>query len=124
LLITSEDANFNPEGWNSDGNNGYVLVEGDQGWTVSFSAPEGTVLIPGIYEDAIRMSSALYSPNNGIAFTGDGRGCNEITGRFEVLELVRSTTGSLISLAVNFEQHCDGEEAGLYGYIRFNSQTP
>ena len=123
-LTTSEEAIFTSQSWDSDGNSGTILIEGDQEWGLSLSAPEGTVLIPGIYEDAIRMTSALYTSNNGFSFTGEGRGCNEITGRYEIPEIVRSTTGDLISLAVNFEQHCDGEESGLYGYLRFNAQTP
>ena len=123
-LTTSEEAVFTPQSWDSDGNSGTILIEGDQEWELSLSAPEGTVLIPEIYEDAIRMTSALYTSNNGFTFTGEGRGCNEITGRYEILEIVRSTTGDLLSLAVNFEQHCDGEEAGLYGYLRYNSEMP
>jgi hypothetical protein len=57
-------------------------------------------------------------------FTGDGRGCNTIQGRFDVLEIVRDASQNVVKLAVNWEQHCEGGQPALYGQLRYNSDVP
>jgi hypothetical protein len=53
---------------------------------------------------------------------GAGRGCNQLTGRFEVLEYVVSSDGKVEHLAVDFEQHCEGGSPALFGSVRINSE--
>ena len=48
-----------------------------------------------------------------------GRGCDG-TGRFWVRQVVVS--GSTVQkLAIDFDQHCQGSDPGLYGALRYNS---
>ena len=53
-------------------------------WTVSFSAANSVPLVPGIYEGALRF--AFSASRVGLDLSGDGRGCNQLTGRFVILE--------------------------------------
>jgi hypothetical protein len=61
------------------------------------------------------------SDQPGLSVSGDGRGCNTLTGRFEVLEAVYRSSGDVVSFAADFEQHCEG--APLRSSGRFTS-TP
>src|SRR5947209_6000170 len=55
-------------------------------WYLNVAAPDGAILQPGAYERSERwpFQSAGHP---GLDFSGDGRGCNTSTGRFDILEL-------------------------------------
>ena len=93
-------------------------------WSAKFAPAEGMDLIEGLYENATRWP--FQDPTVlGLSFSGNGRGCNTLKGRFEVLEAVYDpTTDAVISFAVDFEQHCEGGDPALFGSIRFNSDVP
>jgi len=55
---------------------------------------------------------------------GDGRGCNIATGRFLVSDVTIAADGTVQTLAVDFEQHCEGAPPALFGSVRFNSAFP
>lgn len=89
-------------------------------WFLDFAAPGDSPLAVGIYEGATRFPfQAATSP--GLSVSGQGRGCNMLTGRFEVLEIGFGTTGEVTSFAADFEQHCEGASAALFGSIRINA---
>ena len=91
-------------------------------WTLDFAAPGNAPLTIGVYENATRFPfQAATEP--GLDVSGDGRGCNMLTGRFEVLEVTYGTNGTVKSFAADFEQHCEGQPPALIGSIRFNSST-
>lgn len=72
---------------------------------------------PGVYEMAQRYP--FQQPDHpGLSISGDGRGCNTLTGRFQIHELVRDASGLVRSLAT-FEQHCEGGANALRGCIRY-----
>jgi hypothetical protein len=102
----------------------FVAANLSLAWDLNVMAPIGTpLLLPGAYEDAQRWGfQAAGHP--GLDFSGDGRGCNTLTGRFDVLELVRDASGAVIQLAINWEQHCEGMAPALFGQIRVNSDVP
>lgn len=104
---------------NSD--NGITIrFSGDTFWTFAFARGRQRELIPGPYELATRFP--FQSPvSPGLSATGDGRGCNTLIGRFDVLEVEYDTNGDVLRLAVDFEQHCEGAAPALFGFIRFNS---
>jgi len=80
-------------------------------------------LQPGAYENAVR-SGYQTTGHPGLDFGGDGRFCFSLTGRFDVLEIVRDANGLITQFAANFEQHCYGEVPALFGQLRFNSDVP
>jgi hypothetical protein len=59
----------------------------------------------GVYSDARRFA-ATTDVYPGMDVAGDGRGCNMIEGRFQVLAFV-SEGDALRDLTVSFEQRCD-----------------
>ena len=97
-----------------------VSFDGSTWWNLRFAAPEGQQLQPGPYEEATRYP--FQSPTEpGLDVSGDGRGCNELTGRFDVLEAVYTVSGEIERFAADFEQHCEGDEAALFGSVRYNA---
>jgi hypothetical protein len=97
-----------------------VDLDGASWWHLKFSAPGSEVLQPGPYENAARWP--FQSPTQpGLSVYGDGRGCNELTGRFDILELSYTTEGEIDRFAADFGQHCEGNEPALFGFIRYNS---
>ena len=92
------------------------------GFTYRFQAPLGRRLEVGVYEGATRYPFNLLS-EPGLSVSGNGRGCNQLTGRFEILEAVYAPGGGVQNFAVDFEQHCEGGPKALFGVIRFNSEV-
>jgi len=89
-------------------------------WTLTFAAPRDAELIPGPYQRATRWP--FQSPTKpGLDVYGNGRGCNTLTGRFDVLEVQYGASGEIERFAATFEQHCEGNEPALLGEVRFNS---
>lgn len=93
-------------------------------WFVDFSAPFDSLLTVGFYDHATRWP--FQDPENpGLAFGGNGRGNNTLTGYFEVLEAVYADDGSVLRFAANFTQFDEGiEEWWNRGAVRFNSEIP
>jgi len=66
-------------------------------------------LTPGIYEHAVRESTATAG-QPGIDVNGRSYGCNIIAGRFEVYDYTQNPVdGSVESATISFEQACDPE---------------
>jgi hypothetical protein len=92
-------------------------------WYVNFGAPNTEPLAVGSYDGAAR--SPFRGPGQpGLEVTGDGRGCNTLTGRFTVLELVLGGAGEVVSFRASFEQHCEGATPALRGEVRYNANVP
>jgi hypothetical protein len=95
---------------------------GQTDWRLDFAPPAGHALAVGTYENAARYP--FQSPTQpGLDVSGSGRGCNVLTGRFEVLEIGFDTDGTPRHVAIDFEQHCEGAPPALFGVLRFNAET-
>jgi hypothetical protein len=91
-------------------------------WTLNFGPPSGQAFQVGEYEGAQRF--AFHSPTKpGLDVFGDGRGCNIVAGRFLVSDITFATNGGVQTLAVDFEQHCEGAAPALFGSVRYNSSV-
>lgn len=103
-----------------NGNSSLVSLSAG-GFTYSFAAPDASVLDVGMYEGATR-----YPFNSGeepgLSVSGNGRGCNTVTGNFEILEIHINENGSVSNFAANFEQYCGVSESALFGVVRYNSE--
>lgn len=90
---------------------------------ILISAPVGQPLVPGTYENAQRspFRAAGYP---GLDVSGDGRGCNTLTGRFVVDDATYDASGKVLTFSARFEQHCEGFAAPLFGEISYNSTVP
>jgi len=116
-LITESDAVFTP----STSQNVVTISEqnGDY-WETDFAGPTTARLTPGEYLNAQRYP---FQPSGtpGLSAYGDGRGCDTISGEFDVLKALYSKAGALKSFAANFEQHCEEQTPALFGWVRINS---
>ena len=87
-------------------------------WSFWFSTEQlGLPMSTQVYDNAERAPFA--SPGHpGIDISGDGRGCNTITGRFQV-DTLTVVGGQLMELLASFEQHCEGGFAALRGCVHY-----
>jgi hypothetical protein len=102
-----------------------IAFDGDEGriWYLNFVPPAETTLSPGFYPGATRWPfQATTAP--GLDVSGEGRGCNTLTGEFTVLEAEFGPGGEVLRFAVDYEQHCEGQAAALFGSARINSSVP
>jgi hypothetical protein len=87
-----------------------------------FAGPRDLTLVPGPYEGAVRFPfNGLDAPGLSVDF---GNGCNVITGRFDVLEVVLGEGGEVERFAASFEQHCENAVPALRGLVLFNASGP
>ena len=122
---TLDTASFSMRAGQSGG--GYfglsVIPFGGGWWYLDLAAPAGTRLEPGVYEGAVRWPFQNGS-QPGVSITGNGAGCNTVTGRFEVLEVVFGPNGYLERFHALFEQHCEGGVPALRGEVRVVNPPP
>lgn len=93
-------------------------------WNLNFSAIGRVELEAGLYDNATRFPFSDYYGAHGLSLTGSGRGCNQLTGSYEVLEVEYGTSNTINKFAADFIQYCDGNPAALRGSIRYNSEIP
>jgi hypothetical protein len=76
-----------------------------------------TQLQPGYYGDLQRYP--FHNPvRGGLSVSGNGRGCNTLTGWF-VVDAVSFTGGILDAIDLRFEQHCEGGAPALRGKLHW-----
>lgn len=91
-------------------------------WYLDFSAPAQQFLTVGLYAGALRFP--FEGTQAGLSVSGDGRGCNTLTGSFEVKEVVYGSGNVVLSFRATFEQHCEGFVPAARGEIRYNATVP
>jgi hypothetical protein len=96
-----------------------VWIDGDDSWSGDFKAMDSLMRLEvGYYGDLQR-----YPFNNpvkgGLSWSGEGRGCNTLTGWF-VVDSVTYDGNALAAIDLRFEQHCEGGGAALNGEIHWD----
>lgn len=85
-------------------------------WNLDFAAPGEVELTAGSYPNAERFPfQGAGLP--GLSITGEGRGCNTLTGSFTVTAATYDWYGEPVRFAASFEQHCEGNTPALNGTI-------
>jgi hypothetical protein len=117
-LITESDGTFTPQ---NSGNVVTVSINNGDSWETDFAGPTSARLAPGDYENAQRYP---FQPAGtpGLSVFGAGRGCNTLTGNFEVLQAGYSSVSILQNFSANFEQHCEGAVPALFGWVRYHAK--
>ncbi len=119
LLLTLPDGTFKAAR-NFDNGVSISIWASDE-WFTDFAAPNNAILTKGTYANAQRYPfQAAGFP--GLSVYGAGRGCNTLTGNFNVLQAVYDTVGNVKAFAADFEQHCEGLGPALFGSIRIASK--
>ena len=86
-------------------------------WLTFSSATLGQPLAAQVYQGATRWP--FQGPGvPGLDVSGDGRGCNTLSGAFQIEELVRDAAG-LSRLTATFEQHCENGATALRGCLHY-----
>jgi hypothetical protein len=84
-------------------------------WSIDFATDMIGPMHEQVYANAERWP--FESPNHpGLSIAGDGRGCNMLTGQFQIEDLTVSNM-NLVSFTATFEQHCEGGSAALRGCV-------
>lgn len=97
-----------------------VSVDGAQDWVADFQTMNAISRIQaGYYPDLSRFP--FHNPaKGGFSLTGEGRGCNTLTG-WVAIDRATYSGNTLTGLEMRFEQHCDGVTPALRGAIRWNA---
>ena len=87
-------------------------------WAMYFAAPLGQPLRVGTYEATHLSGTSFYVDERpGMDFSGTGRGCDDVSGRFTVTAIRIGPVNNVESFAATFEQHCEGAAAALRGEV-------
>jgi hypothetical protein len=105
----------------SDNGNAVAIAVTDSidRWLLEFTAPDGEALATGYYS-AVRKGH-FFNQFAGLNVSSTSIGCNDLTGRFVILDIALAQDGSVLRFAADFEQHCADSVPGLFGAIRYNS---
>jgi hypothetical protein len=88
-------------------------------WYLDFASGSGQPLVEGSYPNATRYPFNGSGP--GLAFLGNGRGDNTLTGDFTVLDATYDANGTVLSFAAQFTQYDEGNpNAWNRGLIQYN----
>jgi hypothetical protein len=100
--------------------NRVTMIVGNEIWHGDFQGMSGTAqLQPGYYGNLARYP--FHNPAvGGLSWSGQGRGCNTLTGWF-VVDSVTYNSGVLSAIDLRFEQHCEGGPAALHGQIHWTA---
>jgi len=122
--FTLDTASFSSRSGQNGGSFGVTVFPFAGGfWFLDIAAPQGAQLVPGAYEGAVRYP--FQGPGQpGLSLNGDGRGCNTLTGRFDVLEATFGPNGFIERFHATFEQHCEGGPAALFGEVLIVNPPP
>jgi hypothetical protein len=88
-------------------------------WDLYFDASRlaNPVLDTQVYDKAQRWPFQ-DAGHPGLDVSGDGRGCNTVSGKFQIQELETDTDG-LASFTATFEHHCEGGTPALRGCVHY-----
>jgi hypothetical protein len=95
-----------------------TVNDGTDHFAADVAAPTGGTLTAGTTYTTTHLGDAS---NAGLDVSGDGRSCTSSTGTMTVHEITLDGSNALATLAVTYEQHCDGSTPALFGELRFNS---
>lgn len=110
---------------NSDNSVVSLSVDGANGdwWYLDLAAPSGTPLAPGTYTGATRHPFNEQT-EPGLSLSGNGRGCNTLTGEFTISAVEFGPLGYVKQLDATFEQHCEGGTAAARGEVHITNPAP
>ena len=98
--------------------NGRQLKVSVDGWSADFVGMNSVPLLQPGYYGNLQRYPFHNGTRGGLNWSGNGRGCNTLSGWFVVDEVTYVGT-TLKSIDLRFEQHCEGFAAALRGRVRW-----
>jgi hypothetical protein len=108
---------------NVSGNELRVNVNGNENWGGIFKGLDAVATLPPGYYGGVQRWPFHNPVKGGLDFSGQGRGCNELSGWFSIDSLTVSG-GAITSLDLRFEQHCENGPPALRGKVHWTSNDP
>lgn len=100
-----------------------LLITGDQRWRGNFRTMSTLDRIETGYYGSLKQYPSHNPTRGGLKWTGEGRGCNRVTGWF-VVDEVTYDDSVLTSVTLRFEQYCDASGGPLRGAISWDRSDP
>ena len=91
-------------------------------WQLWFRAPSNGLLRVGTFINAER-APFVTGKAPGLDIFGSGRGCNTLSGQFEITSVKWAPSGEIVAIDVLFEQHCEGGTPALRGELWITTQA-
>jgi hypothetical protein len=91
-------------------------------WQLEFRAPSNGILKVGTFVNAER-APFVTGKAPGLDIFGSGRGCNTLSGQFEIKSVGWASSGEVVAIDVLFEQHCEGGTPALRGELWITTQV-
>ena len=106
-------------------NNSVRVDTSFQNWRFVFDNVGDGPLLEGVYEEATRYPFQSAA-RPGLSATGNGSGCNTLSGRFAVLEVEYGTGGEVVRFAADLSFSCGSSTSTVpfQANIRINSDLP
>jgi phage gpG-like protein len=95
----------------------YTVSVAAFGYSITMDAPGSTMLDAGVYPGASRWPFNGSTP--GLSIAGNGRGCNTLSGAFNILEFRTNNLGQVDRFWATFAQHCESAIPAMIGEVRF-----
>ena len=107
-----------------NGDSGYLRVEvrskAGESYNLEFEAPDDRTLTRGVYTRAHGSHPDPGRPS--IEISGEGRGCNQHAGEFEVRDVALDARGEISRLWVVFAHHCEARVPAMFGEVRIGQK--
>lgn len=125
MTFTDADTNFT---YRAQNNGNLISVSLNQNnyehwFYLDMRAPSGLPLTVGSYEGATRWPFMAFDVP-GLNFSGDGRGCNQLGGNFQIHALGYAADGTIEHLDATWEQHCEFRTPALLGEVLIDNRPP
>ncbi|HET9727952.1 MAG TPA: hypothetical protein VFR41_00950 [Acidimicrobiia bacterium] len=117
-LYDGDTSVFGLTSYGSNGGFVYTASGLSDNWTAIITPPTGGTLAKGQTYTTLRFANVT---NAGLDFFGDGRGCNQSSGKMTINALQRDGSGAITALNVTLEQHCENAVPALHATIRYNA---
>jgi hypothetical protein len=95
-----------------------MIIVSAFGFDFYISSPDGTNMTVGTYSNTSRLGGG----SAGFQILGNGRGCDNDCGSFQINELHTNVAGNVDRLWIIYSNSCECFMAPMTGEIRYNSQ--
>lgn len=92
-------------------------------WHIEFAAPTGADLTVGTFADTGDVATRS-SGQFGLSVRNGTPVCTTSTGQVIIEEVEFDGDGALLHFLARFEYHCNGEAAGVYGVVAYDTTLP